>query len=230
MGLYEPLRRSSSRRASKAICSNVTEQPSPFGDCAANPTDGSPSPSSAKWRTKLQWTPSAEAWNANAGPDPRDAEPNRVPVDDDGVAVVGHVPRHDRDHHRLTLRRVLEAELRPAAVVRVQHEHTGVEGPGEVDRDACAEEIVIARIAHECRRVQRRLRAPLRVDEPVRTRPGGDQQRRSVRNAPALAAPPATAAASARRRWSRARHRTRGERYRDPTRALRPTRRCRGRR
>ena len=58
---HSPLRRSPSRAASYAICSNVTAQPSPVGDCAANPIDVSPPVSSAKCRMKLQLLPSVEA-------------------------------------------------------------------------------------------------------------------------------------------------------------------------
>ena len=189
-----------------AICSNVTEQPSPFGDCAANPTEGSPSPSSAKWRTKLQSTPVRRGVERERRPDPRDSEPDRVAVDDDGVAVVGHVSRHDRDDHRLTIRRELEAELRPAAVARVQHRaRRRRRSRCEVDRDARAEEIVTARVADECRRVQHRLRRPLRVDEPVGARTRGDAAATRRPERSSSPARPATAAASARRRCSHGR-------------------------
>src|SRR5262249_53898075 len=43
-------------------------------------------------------------------PDPRHAQPDRVPLDNGRVAVVRDTVRHDRDDHRLAVGRVLEAQ------------------------------------------------------------------------------------------------------------------------
>ena len=76
---------------------------------------------------------------------PRDPQPQGVAVDLEGVAVVGGLPGHDRDRGRLELRGILEAELGPLPLGRVQQQHPRVVHAAELHADLRREREVARR-------------------------------------------------------------------------------------
>ena len=93
--------------------------------------------------------------------------------------------RHDRDDHRLTVGRELEAELRPRLVVAIDEQHPGVERRRRIDPNASEQgEICVRRTADESRRV-RHGRASGGIGEPVGRRAGLDRQLPAVERQPA---------------------------------------------
>ena len=161
--VHLPFRRSAGRRAALPRWRSARTDRAAVAHrrLRGEPVDGSPAPSSAKWRMKLQLLPSVEAWKANAGP----TRAIRSQTDEPSTTKklqCRDAPGHDRDDHRLALRRVLEAELRPDVFALVHDGHARIEGPGEVDGDPRAQEEVAARGADECRRIQPRPGRALR--------------------------------------------------------------------
>src|SRR5436190_19079951 len=77
-------------------------------------------------------------------PDPGEPEPDRSRTDRERVRVVREASGDDRDDHRLSMRRVLQGELRPAIVAGIEHERTRVERGLELDTDTLAEHVVAA--------------------------------------------------------------------------------------
>jgi len=72
-------------------------------------------------------------------PHSRHSKPHRVLGRDEGVGVVGDLPRDDGHHHGFARGRELEAELRPVQVVAPQQQDPCVVLRPEADRNPDAE-------------------------------------------------------------------------------------------
>ncbi len=109
-------------------------------------------------------------------PEPGDPQSDGIPVHHERVAVVREAASHDRDDHRFPLRRELEAEFRPQALVHPEQKHACVVVRPERDAHPGRQRVVTFDAAEQARCAQG-LPAVARIDENVGLRTGLDGKR-----------------------------------------------------
>ena len=151
--------------------SNVAAHPAPVGDWAIEADPDHFRGIAGEGEVTQQPPPRAVGGGVEspgrAGP--RDPQPQGIAVHLEGVAVVRGSPGHDRDRGRPQLRRVLEAELGPLPLGRVQQQDPRVVHAAELHADLRRE-----------REIARRRQGPARRDRPRRDPNGRSAARVSV--------------------------------------------------